>query len=241
MTDQWQDSSITNTLIRDDNDNDAVPDAWEDELEEKPKKSDVEEKSKVPVKAPPTTKNKVTKKKYTGDGRTSDEEFLESLKEPDRQYTPEELDELRKRAELQQEELKLKMATDFIGTSGERHSLDNVNLITKDEFLDYSFRLYNRLELLSKSEYYIEFLDDLLNGLTKSMALDNIKHIQSTLQGVLLHKQNDERERKLKTKVKKPVKPQLKADRRNEMDSFVGDGINNVDGDEEYDEDNDFM
>lgn len=202
-------------------------------------KPDTEEKPKVVVKAPPTAKNKQTKKKYAGDDRGSDEEFLESLKEPDRVYTPEELDELRKRAELQKEELKLNMASDFIGATGERHSLDNLNLVTKEEFLDYSFRLYNRLELLSKSEFYPEFLDNLLNGLTKSMSVDGVKRISSTLHGILLRKQNEEREKKIKPK--KVVKPQLRADRKTEFDSFVGDGITEADVDHEYDEDNDFM
>lgn len=202
-------------------------------------KPDTEEKPKAVVKAPPTAKNKQTKKKYAGDDRGSDEEFLESLKEPDRVYTPEELDELRKRAELQKEELKLNMASDFIGATGERHSLDNLNLVTKEEFLDYSFRLYNRLELLSKSEFYPEFLDNLLNGLTKSMSVDGVKRISSTLHGILLRKQNEEREKKIKPK--KVVKPQLRADRKTEFDSFVGDGITEADVDHEYDEDNDFM
>ena len=192
------------------------------------------------MKAPPTTKNKQTKKKYATDDRGSDEEFLESLKEPDRVYTAEELDELRQRAELQKEELKLNMVSDFIGATGERHSLDNLNLLTKEEFLDYSFRLYNRLELLSKSEFYPEFLDNLLNGLTKSMSLDGVKRVSTTLNGVLVRKQNEERERKSKTK--KPAKPQLKADRKAEIDSFLGEGIAGApDADQDYDEDNDFM
>jgi hypothetical protein len=193
------------------------------------------------VKAPPTTKNKLNKKKYAADEGTNDEEFLESLKEPNREYTAEELEELRKRAELQKEELKLNMASDFIGTGGERNSLDNVNLITKEEFLDYSFRLYNRLELLSKSEFYPEFLDHLLNGLTKSMSVDGVKRMSGTLHTILLRKQNEERQEKLAKSAKKTVKPQLKADRRAEYDSFVGDGIAGVDVDPEYDEDNDFM
>jgi hypothetical protein len=192
------------------------------------------------VKAPPTTKNKLVKKKYAGDERTSDDEFLESLKEPDRQYTPEELDELRKRAELQKEELKLNMVSDFLGGAGGHQSLDNVNLVSKEEFLDYSFRLYNRLELLSKSEFYPEFLDHFLNGLTKSMSLDAVKRMSTTLQSILTRKQNDERE-KTKPKPKKPVKSQLKMDRRTEYDSFVGEGISTVEGNADYDEDNDFM
>lgn len=191
------------------------------------------------MKAPPTTKNKQAKKKYAGDEAGGDEEFLESLKEPDRIYTPEELDELRKRAELQKEELKLNMASDFIDATGERHSLDNLNLVTKEEFIDYSFRLYNRLELLSKSEFYPEFLDNLLSGLTKSMSVDGVKRVSTTLHGVLLRKQNEEREKK--TKTKKPVKPQLRPDRKAEYDSFVGDGIDTADVEQGYDEDNDFM
>ena len=133
------------------------------------------------------------------------------------------------------------MASDFIGTSGERHSLDNINLVSKEEFLDYSFRLYNRLELLSKSEFYPEFLDHLLNGLTKSMSVDGMKRISSTLHGILLRKQNEDREKRSKDKPKKTVKPQLKTDRKTEYDSFVGEGITTVDNDPEYDEDNDFM
>ena len=202
-----------------------------------PKKSEVDEKSKAPTKAPPTTKNKMAKKKYAGDEHNSDDEFLESLKEPDRQYTPEELDELRKRAEFQKEELKLNMVSDFIGASGERHSLDNLNLQSKEDFVDYSFRLYNRLSLLSKSEFYPEFLDNILNGLTKSISVDAVKRMSTTLQTIVLRKQKENQP----VKAKKPVKPQLQTERRAEYDSFLGDGISTANADPEYDEDNDFM
>jgi hypothetical protein len=204
-----------------------------------PKKSEVEDKSKT--KAPPTSKNKLNKKKFIADGRISDEEFLESLKEPDRHYTPEELEEFAKRSELRKDELKLNMAAELVGTRGERQSLDNINLVSKEEFEDYSFRLYNRLEILSKSEFYPEFLDHLLTGLTKTMPLDNVKRMSTTLQTILSRKQTEDREKKSKTKAKKPVKPQLKADRKAEFDSFVGEGISNVDINAEYDEENDFM
>jgi hypothetical protein len=128
------------------------------------------------------------------------------------------------------------MVSDFVGASGERHSLDNLNLQTKEEFLDYSFRLYNRLELVSKSEFYPEFLDNVLNGLTKSMSADAVKRMSTTLQAILTRKQKENQP----AKPKKPVKPQLKAERKTEYDSF-GDGISTVDADPEYDEDNDFM
>jgi len=201
-----------------------------------PKKSDAEEKPKAPAKAPPTTKNKLSKKKYAGDAQNSDEELLESLKEPNRVYTAEELEELRKRADLQKEELKLTMVSDFVSAPGERNSLDNINLVKKEEFLDYSFRLYNRLELLSKSEFYPEFLDNLLTGLTKTMTFEQVKRLSSTLNNISIEKQNE------KKKIgKKQVKPQLKADRRNDYDSFTGGDIMTGQDDHEYDEDNDFM
>ena len=133
------------------------------------------------------------------------------------------------------------MASDFVGTSSEHYSLDNVNLVTKDEFLDYSFRLYNRLENLSKSEFYPEFLDDLLTGLTKPMSLEGIKRLSIILQTVLLRKQNDERQRKLAAKTKKSFKPQLKTERPSEYDSFIGEGITTLDIDVQHDEDIDFM
>lgn len=192
------------------------------------------------MKAAPTTKNK-PKKKFAGEDRDSDEELRESLREPDRMYTAEELEEFNKRAELRKEELKLNMASDFIGTSGERNSLDNVNLVSKEEFVDYSFRLYNRLNLLSKSEYYQEFLDHLLNGLAQSMSLDGVKRMSTTVQGILTERQKKEREQKGKTNVKKPAKPQLKADRRSDYESFVGDELASNVVEAEYDEDNDFM
>jgi hypothetical protein len=73
------------------------------------------------------------------------------------------------------------------------------------------------------------------------MPLDNVKRMSTTLQTILSRKQTEDREKKSKTKAKKPVKPQLKADRKAEFDSFVGEGISNVDINAEYDEENDFM
>lgn len=190
------------------------------------------------MKAPATSKNKLTKKKYEAN---EDTEFLESLKEPNREYTKEELDELEKRAEIHKEELKLNMAADLLNPSGERQTLDNINLVSREEFLDYSFRLYNRLELLAKSEFYLEFLEHLLNGLTKPLSSENIKRLSATLQATQLRRQNDEREKKAKAKPKKANKPQLKTVKNNDYDSFSGGGIASADVDPEYDEDNDFM
>ena len=193
------------------------------------------------MKAPPTTKNKAAKKKYDGDGRTSDDEFLESLKEPNREYTVEELEQLQKRADLQREETKLNMVSEFIGANGDRQSLNNINLVTKEEFFDYSFRLHNRLELLSKSEFYPEFLDNLLNGLTKPISCDAAKRLSAKLQTILSDKQKEESDkRSSKSSVKKTVKQQV-VERRTDYDSFGGEGINALDINEKYDEDNDFM
>jgi len=134
------------------------------------------------------------------------------------------------------------MVSDFIGANSDRQSLDNINLVSKEEFLDYSFRLHNRLELLSKTEFYPEFLDHLLNGLTKSMSHDAVKQMSTTLQTILSRKQKEESDKRTpKIAGKKSVKPQLKAERRTDYDSFGGEGINTADINEEYDQDNDFM
>ena len=166
---------------------------------------------------------------------------MNSLKEPDREYTAEELEELRKRAEIQKEELKLNMVTEFMEGSNQRKSLNDINLKTKEELLDYSFRLYNRLEILSKTEFYTEFIEHLLTGLTKNMTVDGIKRMSNTTQVIFAQKQNEEREKKNKNKPKKAVKTQFNADSKSEYDSFFGEGVTKTEVEDRYDVDNDFM
>lgn len=197
------------------------------------------ETKKVPVKAASSTKTKLSKKKY-GDELNDDEDFLQSLKEPDRVYTAEELDELKKRADLQRDDTNYRMVSDFISAGGEK-SLDNINLVTEEEFRDYSFRLHNRLQLLSKSEHYLGFIEEIISGLTKTMNADQVKRMSNTLQVIYAGKQTEEREKKAKPKTKKVIKPQLNQDKKSDYDSFAGEGIVSVEVEAEYDEDNDFM
>lgn len=124
------------------------------------------------------------------------------------------------------------MITELLEKDGEHKSLDNLNLLAREEFLNYSFRLATRLEPLSKSEFYSEFLDNFLTGITKSMSIYDVEHLQATLKAAQLRKQSDEREKKAKAKAKKNAKPQLKAVRRVNYDDFGDD-------DDDYDEDTD--
>ena len=132
------------------------------------------------------------------------------------------------------------MVSDFISADGEK-SLDNINLVTEDEFRDYSFRLYNRLQLLSKSEHYLAFIEEIINGLTKSLSADHVKRMSNNLQVTLARKQAEEREKKAKAKPKKLTKPQLNQEKKSDYDSFAGEGIASAEVNAEYDEDNDFM
>lgn len=177
------------------------------------------------------TKSKTTKKK------THEHEKI--IKEPDGDYTPEEMDEILKRREIQVEQDKLDMAAELVESNGEHLSLDHLTLVTKEEFLNYSFRLNHRLEHLSKSEFYPEFVENFINGITKSMSIDGVKRLQATLQAIYLRKQSDEREKKSKSKAKKQAKPQLKTGRRVDYGAF-GEEEQDFDQDVDYDDD-DFM
>ncbi|CAF0852290.1 unnamed protein product [Rotaria sordida] len=227
MTDHWQDNSIASAEVKGD---DEIPEDWEAELEEKPKKPVVEEKPKESTKTVSTAKHKTNRKKLND----NEESNKILIKEPDGDYTPEELDEIQKKGELQKEQDKLNMASELVENNDEYHTLDDFNLLTKEEFLNYSFRLHNRLETLSKSEFYTEFIDHFLNGITKSMSIENIKHLQATLQAIYLRKQSEEREKKAKSKTKKQNKPKLTTGRRADYGAF------GVEGDQDYDQDNDF-
>jgi hypothetical protein len=124
-----------------------------------------------------------------------------------------------------------------VNKNDERQSLDNLNLITREEFLNYSLRLHNHLDIVSKSEFYPDFIDHFLNGITKSMSIDGIKRLSGTLQAITLRKQSEEREKKSKSKPKKQAKPQLKPVRQTDYGAF-GDDVDN-DFDQDVDDDDD--
>jgi len=132
------------------------------------------------------------------------------------------------------------MVSELVDKDGEHQSLDNLTLITRDEFLNYSLRLYNHLDVVSKSEFYPEFIDHFLNGITQSMSTEGVKRLSTTLQAITLRKQSEEREKKAKSKTKKQVKPQLKTGRRADFVAFAVEGENDFDEDGDYDDD-DFM
>jgi len=132
------------------------------------------------------------------------------------------------------------MVSELVDKDGERQSLDNLTLITRDEFLNYSLRLSNHLGVVSKSEFYPDFIDHFLNGITQSMSTEGVKRLSTTLQAITLRKQSEEREKKAKSKTKKQVKPQLKTGRRADFVAFAVEGENDFDEDGDYDDD-DFM
>jgi hypothetical protein len=190
----------------------------------------------VEKKAPTTTKNKASKKKYP-----DDEQSQKIVKQPDGDYTPEQLDEIQKKEEIKKEQDKLNMVEELVDKNGERQSLDNLNLLTKDEFLNYSLRLSNHLDILSKSEFYPEFIDNFLDGITKSMGMDGVRRLSATLQAISIRKQSEEREKKLKSKSKnRQAKPKLTTGRRADYGAFAAEGDNDFDEGGDYDED-DFM
>lgn len=148
------------------------------------------------------------------------------------------MDKMEKKGELQKEHEKLNMAAELVDKDGPRQSLDNLNLISRDEFLNYSLRLSNHLDVVSKSEFYPDFLENFLDGITKSMSVDGVKRLHSTLQVISIRKQGEERERKSKSKSKKQARPQLKPVRQSDFGAFGNDDEQDFDQDDDYD---DFM
>lgn len=228
MADQWQDNSISSAQVKDDDD--ATPEDWEAELD-KPEKSEVEEKPKESIKASSTTKSKSSNKNH-GDN----DEYQKTLKQSDGNYTTERFDENQNTNTIRETDPK-NMVSESVDMEGKHFSLDNLNLLKQEEFHDYSLHLCNRLETLSKSEFYPDFIENFLDGITKSMSIDGVKRLQTTLQTIFLRKQSDEREKKAKSKSKKYAKPQLKTVRRVDYGAFEVADDNDFDHDVDYDDD----
>ncbi|CAF0750472.1 unnamed protein product [Adineta steineri] len=225
MADHWQDVNIPKPQIVDDDD---APDDWETALEEKAKISDVEEKPKA-------AKSTSSKKKVN-----AGDESQKIIKQPDGDYTPEELDQIRAKEEIKEEQEKLTEVEELVDENGKVRSLDDLDLIKKSEFLNYSLRLASRLEVVSNSEFYTDFIDNFLTGITNSMSVDGVKRLTTTLQTINIRKQGEERERKAKAKAKNKAKPQLKAIKQSDYKGFGADVGHDYDQDNDYD-DEDFM
>ncbi|CAF1183970.1 unnamed protein product [Adineta ricciae] len=214
MADRWPDEIPSKAQVNDDED---VADDWETALDEKPKQSDVEEKPKT------TTAAKSSKKKS--------EESQKTNKQAGSNTPQEELDQNKQKDEDEKSESADKAET--------VRSLNDLDLYKREEFLDYSQRLYTRLKSISTSEYYPEFIDQFLRGITEPMSIDDVKRLAASLQAITIRKQGDEREKKSKAKAKKQTKPQLRTGRQSDYVAF-GNGDNDYDQDNDYD-DEDFM
>lgn len=124
------------------------------------------------------------------------------------------------------------MAAELIDENGQLRSLDDMNLYTRDEFLNYSLRLSHKLGFVSDSKFFPDFIENFLNGVTNSMSTDGVKRLQATLQAITIRKESEEREKKAKLKPKKHNKPQLRTGRQSDYGAFGDEG--------DYDQDNDF-
>lgn len=229
MSHQWHDDDDEERAVaqvRDDDD--EAPDDWEAELDKvcssnsflffniffQPEPVKIEAKPKPSASAKSSTK---------------------VIHEPQGDFTPEQMDQMEQKEELQKEHDKINMAAELVTKDGPHQSLDNMNLINRDEFLNYSQLLSSHLDILGKSEFYPDFLEHFLNGITQSMSTESVKHLTTTLQTIIIRKQGEERERKSKAKTKKAAKPQLKTIRRTDYGAFGGD-----DDEQDFDPDDDY-
>lgn len=148
-------------------------------------------------------------------------------------------EEEKKRA---QEEADMVHATELFGIS---KSLDEVSLNSREECIDYTNRLYAKLNKFHNKSCYQEFIEELLKSLCKNVPADTVRKISNSFKAFSDNKSAVEKaakqaDAKTKPKSKATIKP-IKNEIKGNIDDFLKDNYTGGDFDEEYDEDNDFM
>ena len=195
----------------------------------KPETPVIQENLNEPAKMSSTVRTKTSKTK-----NVDSDESRKSEKQPDKSHKLEEPNKIQQADQLDKSD----MGSQLVNKTDEHRSLDDLHLFKREDFLDYSLRLSNRLENVSKSEFYPDFMENFLSGITQSMSIDSVKRLQATLQATYLRKQSEEREKKAKAKSKKYAKPQLRTVRRVDYEAFE---VDDDDFDQDVDYDDDFI
>jgi len=146
-------------------------------------------------------------------------------------------EEEKKRA---QEEADLANAVSLFGLD---KPLDQFSFDSKEDALDYSQRLFSKINKFHTSPFYYEFVDDLFKSLVTNLSTDKMRRLATSFKEFADLKTNEEKALKQKdSKAKaKPGKGKIKVEKdviKGDFDVFLKDSYN-AGGDE--DEDEDFM
>ncbi|XP_061414439.1 eukaryotic translation initiation factor 3 subunit J isoform X1 [Lethenteron reissneri] len=204
---------------------DDVKDNWDDEEEEKR-----EAKANTEVKA-------AEKKKKPEKVKAKKEVNEKAATEPTRKQSPEEERLEKLRLQKLQEEADLHVALETFGErSTEDVSVDALNPVTKEDFVEFGNALRRKVTQYEKSAHYVGFLEALFRDICISLEMEDAKKLSSTLNVLCVEKQKADKEKKVKNKKKRASMPGggFKANLRDELEAFD-------EGPAGYDEYEDFM
>lgn len=210
-----------------DEDDDDLKDNWDDDEEDKDKEG-------VP-KSQPKKKKTLAEKIAERDERKRQEAIAKMLQEPDKELSPEEEMEEKLRAQRLQEEADLEIAKDAFGIvdlpTPDVKTIDNFEPSSKEEFLQLSNMIVEKLSKLEHRTDYSFFLETLLRDCCAGREGDEIKKISNTLNALVQEKQK--LNKVAKGKKKPPVNKTLKSGKGMNDELGYNDGY--------YDEFDDFM
>ncbi|KAJ8247822.1 hypothetical protein GJAV_G00250910 [Gymnothorax javanicus] len=203
LTDRWE---------GEDEDED-VKDNWDDDEEE-------EEQDKVKK---PEVKTEAPKKKTPG---TKERKKLNPTIVPEN-LTPEEQAAEKLRMKRLQEASDLELANDAFGVTNSVPvgstvtGIDALCPSSKDDFMELSRMLKEKISQYERSVYYSSFLESLLRDLCISLEVEDLKRISNSLTVLLNEKQKQEKQIKAKKK-KKGVLPGggLKAKLKDDLEDY---------------------
>jgi len=226
-------STAVNHFEGEDEDDDDIKDNWDDDDEEE-KKEEVNQEPK-PVKKKKTIADKIKEKEEKA--RQEKLARMEEMKklEENRELTPEEQLEEKLRQQRLQEESDLELAKDAFGVldiPGQK-TIDNFMPSNKDEFLELSNMIVQKLAKLELRSDYQFFLETLVRDCCAGLEAEDIKKISTILNSLVNEKQKLNKVAKGKKKTGAASKKTLASGKGVKDDMDYDDGY--------YNEFDDFM
>uniref|UniRef100_A0A4W3K0G4 Eukaryotic translation initiation factor 3, subunit Jb n=1 Tax=Callorhinchus milii TaxID=7868 RepID=A0A4W3K0G4_CALMI len=158
--------------------------------------------------------------------RKKEEELKNSLREGEKQQelsTEEQLAEKLRLMKLQ-EKADLEVAKDTFGLNSiGQPAIDSMSPISREDFTEFGRLLKEKITQYEKSEHYIDFLETLLQGISLSLEVDDLKKLNNSLTSLCSEKQKQEKQNKGKKKKKTPVLAGgFKANLKDDLDDYGG-------------------
>jgi len=222
-----------NHFAGEDEDDDDIKDNWDDDEEEKKEEVKVEPvKQKKKKNIAEKIKEKEEKARQEKLARM---EELKKMEEENKELTPEEEMEEKLRRQKLQEESDLELAKDAFGVSdipGQK-TIDNFVPLNKDEFLELSNMIVQKLSKFEARAEYQLFLETLVRDCCAGLEAEDIKKISNNLNILVNEKQ----------KLNKVAKGKKKTGAANKKTLATGKGVkDDMDYDDSYyNEYEDFM